>query len=501
MPAAHPIIPVLFPFLLSLLSFTLLLLLPSPTHSMQMFKYWAERDKCIAVIKPVWPFALSKEPTQTFEKKGRSASNFQHLGHNCGTRGGRSKCRICEDIKCGPNLAQTCPLQIQGMDFIRLPKNIPTISDAPWAIGGKHRYDFKTATHVCVMLGSICARPDTINRQDFNDCSLRCWGWNTRGQQTELPSTIFSLRWTTLMTDFSDLSSGNMQGRVLHMAGKGTPGNAVGNGLTAQFKFPQAIALARDGSIFVADTGNHRICHVTVGATLTDPGTVVVVAGTGVQGDQDGLALTEAKFAKPGGITVYYLVDRLIIIIADTNNHRIRKLEQGVVSTLSGRRNQGPQQGYRDGIPQVARFNFPRRVLADPIDGVVYVSDSYNHLIRRIQPSGETSTLTGNTETVTTDDKGCPPPCLKGVDGYRDGNLTYARFHQPNGMAWGMNGTLLVLDGHRLRRIEFRNGVNTIQGIQSQNRVSTVAGGAIPGKADGLAEEASFNEPKGNCMQ
>ena len=303
------------------------------------------------------------------------------------------------------------------------------------------------------------------------------------------------------MTDFSDLSSGNMQGRVLHMAGKGTPGNAVGNGLTAQFKFPQAIALARDGSIFVADTGNHRICHVTVGATLTDPGTVVVVAGTGVQGDQDGLALTEAKFAKPGGITVYYLVDRLIIIIADTNNHRIRKLEQGVVSTLSGRRNQGPQQGYRDGIPQVARFNFPRRVLADPIDGVVYVSDSYNHLIRRIQPSGETSTLTGNTETVTTDDKGCPPPCLKGVDGYRDGNLTYARFHQPNGMAWGMNGTLLVLDGHRLRRIEFRNGVNTIQGIQSQNRVSTVAGGAIPGKADGLAEEASFNEPKGNCMQ
>ena len=281
-------------------------------------------------------------------------------------------------------------------------------------------------------------------------------------------------------------------------------GDAVGNGLMAQFKFPQALALTRDGNILVADTGNHRICRVTPAATLTEPGTVEVIAGTGVQGDQDGLALTEAKFAKPGGITVYYepVTNNLIIIIADTNNHRIRKLDHtGYVTTLSGRRNQGPQQGYRDGIPQVVRFNFPRRVLADPLDGAVYVSDSYNHLIRRIALDGTTTTLTGNTETVTTDDKGCPPPCLKGVDGYRDGNLTYARFHQPNGLAWGMNGTLLVLDGHRLRRIEFRQGgVNTIQGVKSLNRVSTISGGAIPGKADGMAEEASYNEPKGVTM-
>jgi hypothetical protein len=274
--------------------------------------------------------------------------------------------------------------------------------------------------------------------------------------------------------------------------------------LTAQFKFPQAIAWTRDGSILVADTGNHRICRVTPGVTLTDPGTVSVIAGTGIQGDQDGLALTEAKFAKPGGITVYYepVSNNLIVIVADTNNHRIRKYDEstGLVTTLSGRRNQGPQQGYRDGIPQVARFNFPRRVIADPIDNAIYVSDSYNHLIRKILPSGETSTLTGNTEIVNTDDKGCPPPCLKGVDGYRDGNLTYARFHQPNGMAWGRNRSLLVLDGHRLRRIEFRNDINTIQGVRSRNRVSTVAGGVIPGKADGLAEEASFNEPKGVTM-
>ena len=62
-----------------------------------------------------------------------------------------------------------------------------------------------------------------------------------------------------------------------------------------------------------------------------------------------------------------------------------------------------------------------------------------------------------------------------------------------------MNGTLLVLDGHRIRRIEFR-GLNTIQGVRSSNRVSTIAGGAISGKADGLAEEATFNEPKGVTM-
>ena len=67
-------------------------------------------------------------------------------------------------------------------------------------------------------------------------------------------------------------------------------------------------------------------------------------------------------------------------------------------------------------------------------------------------------------------------------------------------MAWGMNGTLLVVDGHRLRRIEFRDHINEIQGVQSRNRVSTVAGGTVSGKADGMAEEATFNEPKGVTM-
>ena len=63
----------------------------------------------------------------------------------------------------------------------------------------------------------------------------------------------------------------------------------------AQFKFPQALALTRDGRILVADTGNHRICRVTPAATLTEPGTVEVIAGTGVQGDLRVLAGAAAK--------------------------------------------------------------------------------------------------------------------------------------------------------------------------------------------------------------
>jgi hypothetical protein len=105
----------------------LFLLLVQSSNSMQIFKYWAERHKCIAVIKPVWPFALAKSATQAYEEKGRSASNFQHLGHDCNTRGGRTKCRICEDIQCGPGQAQICPLQIQGMDATNLPKNIQLV--------------------------------------------------------------------------------------------------------------------------------------------------------------------------------------------------------------------------------------------------------------------------------------------------------------------------------------------------------------------------------------
>eukprot|EP00949_MAST-11_sp_MAST-11-sp1_P001477 g1477.t1 len=459
-------------------------------HGFRVFKFWSERHECEGKTKPLWPFALSKYSGQSLETKGRVASNFQNIGHQCGRFGAHTKCYICEEIACGEHQDETCDMQIQGMDYSKLPKNIPTSTEVPWAVGSSSRYNFLEGTHVCVMLsGDHCIAPIT-DVTDFSNCVVRCWGWNKKGKVTQLSDSPFGLR-------YAFPKEGNPQGKILTYGGNGEAGFRDGPSELSQFNSPSAMAIDNDSNLLVADTGNNRIRKIEY-----TTGIVSTLAGTGVDGNADGDAITVAEFSKPEGVTLYYDDNNeMVVVIADTNNHRIRKLFRGVVSTLSGQKNMAPQQGYRDGSAVVSRFQFPRRVLADPESHEIYVSDSYNHLIRVVDPSGRSRTLAGATEPIVGEENStaCPPPCLQGVHGFQDGTLETARFHYPNGLAWGRNGSLILADAHRIRRIVFR-GESVIQGVRSRNRVSTIAGGVIFGKADGEADEGTFNEPRGVAM-
>jgi hypothetical protein len=73
-----------------------------------------------------------------------------------------------------------------------------------------------------------------------------------------------------------------------------------------------------------------------------------------------------------------------VVIVADTDNHKIRKIFNGIVSTLSGLKGQiRPVPGFGDGAPEFARFNSPTGVAADN-SGTVYVADRDNHVIRQV---------------------------------------------------------------------------------------------------------------------
>ena len=100
-------------------------------------------------------------------------------------------------------------------------------------------------------------------------------------------------------------------------------------------------------------------------------------AGTGVFGYRDGPRL-EAQFNLPRQI----IVDTDgALIIADTNNHCIRRIGQdGMVSTLIGK---GQQPGYQDGNPADALFQTPEGIAIGK-DGTIYVSDSGNNVIRKL---------------------------------------------------------------------------------------------------------------------
>ncbi|ETV80587.1 hypothetical protein, variant [Aphanomyces astaci] len=88
---------------------------------------------------------------------------------------------------------------------------------------------------------------------------------------------------------------------------------------------------------------------------------------------------------------------------------------------------------------------------------------------------------------------GCAPPCVMGVAGFRDGNLTYAQFNHPTDITLGPTNTLIIADDHRVRRIVY--GSATVQGIASSDRVVTVAGVGpfVAGETDGKADEASLH--------
>ena len=123
-------------------------------------------------------------------------------------------------------------------------------------------------------------------------------------------------------------------------------------------------------------------------------------------------------------------------------------------------------QGDLDGPATAARLHYPTHVVSAD-DGTLYFTDRDSHKVKRLTPDGQVFTIAGSAK------------------GYMDGDATSARFNYPYGLALAADGTLYVSDSTRIRKI-------TASGI-----VSTLAGNAIAGNADGSGTAASFNSPAG----
>lgn len=107
-------------------------------------------------------------------------------------------------------------------------------------------------------------------------------------------------------------------GVVSTLAGSGVQGSADGTGTAASFNSPEGIAVAGNGNVLVADTGNHKI------RSITPSGVVSTLAGSGVQGDAEG-DVAAASFSFPKGITVDASGT---VAVGDTGNNKIRKIAQ-----------------------------------------------------------------------------------------------------------------------------------------------------------------------------
>jgi len=257
---------------------------------------------------------------------------------------------------------------------------------------------------------------------------------------------------------------------AVHVSAQGSEGNAGIDGSTrdataASLTLPHGMAVDASGNVFVADTHSHRVRKVSA---VT--GIVTTVAGTGVAGySGDGSAAANGELNQPSGVALDSAGN---LYIADTLNHRIRRVaaQTGIISTVAGT---GAEQYSGDNGPATsAALRYPVFVAVDS-DGNLYIADSLNNRIRRVDAgTGTISTVAGTGVSGSSGDGG---PAAE------------ATLFFPQGLAIG-GARLYIADtfNHRVREVDLGTGI-----------IATVAGtghAGYSGDTD-LATRASLSCP------
>ena len=237
----------------------------------------------------------------------------------------------------------------------------------------------------------------------------------------------------------------------------GNSGAAVavtdGTGADASMQSPYGLAVdLRNDDAFFIDEGRLR--------KMSSGGVVTTVAGSSLSGTIDGVGTLSASFLNPRGVAVD---SNGVVFVAETDGRVIRKVTSvAAVTTFAGGGYSCQPQYFADGIGTSACFNKFRGIAVDPTSGFLLVADTVNNRIRKVSPSGVVTTFAGN-----------------GTGAFADGVGTRALFKLPSGVAISLSGTAFVTDNSRIRMIS-PSGV-----------VSTLAG-KTAGYADGVGAGASF---------
>jgi sugar lactone lactonase YvrE len=267
-------------------------------------------------------------------------------------------------------------------------------------------------------------------------------------------------------------------GNILPVAGDGSSGVPVLDGAaatSASLNNPTGIAVDGAGNQFIADRGHNLIRKVTAAT-----GIISTLAGNGNPAyTGDGLASTDpgVSLDVPSSVALDSLGN---VYIADTANNVIRKITAatGIISTVAGTGQPGSSGDL--GPATAATLNQPQGVTVDAT-GNLYIADTANHRIRRVDVTGTITTIAGT-----------------GVPGYQgdSGPASAAELNLPRAVAFDPAGNMFIPDSANnvIREVVAVNGVITAAGT-----ISTFAGTGVAGyTGDGAAAlHATLVTPSG----
>lgn len=281
----------------------------------------------------------------------------------------------------------------------------------------------------------------------------------------------------------SDVATNTIWSRDLETGAETLIAGSLGSGYSgdggpaaeAQLTGPRGLAFDAAGNLFIADSGNHAVRKIAVDGTIT------TVAGNGNRGfSGDGGSARRARLNTP---TALAIDSKGNLYIADTLNHRIRKVNRagtivtvtgsGTISTV-GHSTGGFGFSGDGGLAVDAQLSIPEGVAVDS-HGNLYIADTGNDRIRKVDASGIIRTIAGTG---------------KNLYAGNGGRAVRANLYAPVGIAVGPDGSVYFSERYQ----------NTIRVITPRGLIGLVAGrGGVRGDAgDGsAAARAKLNDPQG----
>jgi uncharacterized protein (TIGR03437 family) len=259
----------------------------------------------------------------------------------------------------------------------------------------------------------------------------------------------------------------NPSGVINNFAGNGSAGSS-GDGsaaTSAELTQPQTLAADASGNVYIVDSVNHRV------RVVAPNGVINTIAGNGTPGySGDGGPAASAQLNAPRGVAVDSSGN---LYIADFNNNVVRKVSNGIITTVAGI---GSLGFSGDGGPATSAQLYGPVAVAVDAAGDLYISDLRNYRIRMVTPNGIINTIAGNGTSVASGDGG---PAIN------------AQLAAPGSLIADKSGNLFIADS-----------VAVIREITPDGTIHTIAGNGTVGYSGdgGPSLVAQFNGISGIAM-